>query len=59
MLYVSDSASVGLNKIIDEILYSEISNKDLVISKDKLYKYRVVLEKARSGVASGSKSVRE
>jgi len=59
MLYLSDSAKVGLDKIIDQILYSEISNKDLVISKDKLYKYRVVLEKVRSGVTSGPKYGKE
>jgi hypothetical protein len=59
MLYLSDSASAGLNKIIDQILYSEISNKDLVITKDALYKYRVVLEKVRSTVELGPKSGKE
>tara|TARA_R100000664_G_scaffold33480_1_gene50701 strand:- start:378 stop:557 length:180 start_codon:yes stop_codon:yes gene_type:complete len=59
MLYLSDSASAGLDKIIDQILYSEISNKDLVISKDKLYNYRVVLEKVRSGMTSSPKSGKE
>ena len=59
MLYVSDSPKHGLDKIIDQLLYSEISDKDLVIPKDELYNYVVVLEKVRSAVATGPKVGRE
>jgi hypothetical protein len=59
MIYVSDSPKRGLDKIIDQFLYSEISDKDLVIPKDKLYNYVVVLEKVRSEMATGPKVGRE
>lgn len=55
MLYVSDTPKQALDKIISELLYSEISDKDLVISKDKLYNYVVALEKVRSSMSTGPK----
>ena len=47
MIYASDSAESGIDKIIDILETSEIQNKDLVIPKDKLYIYRNILEKAQ------------
>ena len=59
MVHVSDTPAKGIDKIIDELLYSEISDKDLVIPKDKLYNYVVVLEKVRSVMSAPAKIGRE
>ena len=56
MIYTSDSPLSGLDKIIDEFTESEINDKDLVIPRDKIYNYLVVLEKVRGKMSTGTRS---
>tara|TARA_Y100000034_G_C6614747_1_gene267822 strand:- start:145 stop:321 length:177 start_codon:yes stop_codon:yes gene_type:complete len=50
MPYMSGTATLGLDRILDKISLCEINNKDLVIPNDELYIYTYLLEKVKNKV---------
>ena len=47
-LLVSDSAGLGLEKLLDELVCCQVQNKDMVVAHDDLYTYVHVLSKLKA-----------